>query len=184
MTPSPDTRRMRGFEPAAGLVRAPVRKAGESRGFAVARLLTHWPEVVGDEIAAQTRPVKVGYGKGGLGATLTLLTIGPAAPLVQMQLEQIRERVNACYGYNAISRILLTQTAATGFAEGQASFAPAPKPAPPAPDPVAARRAEAAVSAVSDPDLRAALALLGQNVLSRARRELGGDATANDTQKG
>ena len=51
--------------------------------------------------------------------------------MVQMQLPKLRERVNACYGYNAISRILLTQTAPTGFAEGQAEFAPAPKPKPP-----------------------------------------------------
>ncbi|PKP69786.1 MAG: DUF721 domain-containing protein [Alphaproteobacteria bacterium HGW-Alphaproteobacteria-4] len=175
---------MRGFEPTGSLVREPVRKAGETRGFTVARLLTHWPEVVGEEIAAHTRPVKVGYGKGGLGATLTLLTIGPLAPVVQMQLDHIRERVNACYGYNAISRILLTQTAPIGFAEGQAAFGPAPKPEPPAPDPVAVRRAEAAVSAVSDPNLRAALAMLGQNVLSRAKQVPRRGQTDSNPQKG
>lgn len=184
MTLSPDKRRMRGFEPAAGLVREPIRKAGESRGFTVARLLTHWPEVVGDEVAAQTRPVRVGYGKGGLGATLTILTTGPAAPLVQMQLERIRERVNACYGYNAISRVLVTQTAPTGFAEGQASFAPAPKATAPAPDPEVVRRASAEVSTISDPDLRAALAMFGQNVLSRAKCAPKSDHTSTDTQKG
>lgn len=184
MTLSPHKRRMRGFEPTGSLVREPVRKAGETRGFTVARLLTHWPEVVGEEIAAHTRPVKVGYGKGGLGATLTLLTIGPLAPVVQMQLDHIRERVNACYGYNAISRILLTQTAPIGFAEGQAAFGPAPKPEPPAPDPVAVRRAEAAVSAVSDPNLRAALAMLGQNVLSRAKQAPRCGQTDSNPQKG
>ncbi len=153
MSLQPQKRRMRGFEPAAGLVREPVRKAGESRGFTVARLLTHWPEVVGDEIAGQTLPVKVSYGKGGFGATLTLLTTGPSAPLVQMQLEQIRARVNACYGYNA-------------------------------PDPVAVRRAADAVSAVLDPDLRAALAMLGQNVLSRCKHEPRSGPTLPDLQKG
>lgn len=184
MTRSPEMRRMRGFEPAVGLLRDRLRKAGEARGFTVARLLTQWPEVVGEDIAQRTLPVKVGYGKGGLGATLTLLTTGPEAPIVQMQLERIRERVNACYGYNAISRVILTQTAATGFAEGQAAFGPAPKPAPPAPDPQAAQRAEIAVSAVSDPDLRAALAILGQNVLSRALRTPKGGSGASDPQKG
>ncbi|MCL7465869.1 DUF721 domain-containing protein [Phaeovulum sp. NW3] len=163
------SRRMRGFEPAAGLVKDRIRNAGEARGFAVSRLLTHWAEVVGEDIAAQTRPVKIGYAKGGFGATLTLLTIGAAAPMLQMQLPRIRERVNACYGYNAISRVILTQTAPIGFAEGQAQFAPAPKAPPPAaPDPQIRARASETAQGFSDPGLRAALETLAANVLSRA----------------
>ena len=34
----------RGFEPTWALLGDRVRKAGESRGFAVSRVLTHWPE--------------------------------------------------------------------------------------------------------------------------------------------
>ncbi len=184
MSQTPSKRRMRGFEPASGLVRDPLRKAGEARGFSVTRLLTQWAEVVGEDIAAQTLPVRVNYGRGGLGATLTLLTSGPAAPMVQMQSERIRERVNACYGYNAVSRVVLTQTAPTGFAEGQAMFAPAPKVQPPAPDPALLKRAEVAVSAVSDPDLRSALAILGQNVLFRAERARHRDQSEKDILKG
>ncbi len=79
--PPPDpTRRMRGFEPASGFLREPVRHAGESRGFAVARLLTHWPEVVGEDLARMTRPVRIGYSRDGLGATLTLLVHRPMRP--------------------------------------------------------------------------------------------------------
>lgn len=84
--PAKPKRRSRGFEPAAGLLRARIRAVGETRGFAVSRLLTHWAEVVGEEIAAMARPVKVGYGREGFNATLTLLTTGSAAPLLQMQL--------------------------------------------------------------------------------------------------
>lgn len=75
----------------------------------------------------------MGYGREGMGASLTLLVSGAMAPMVEMQKEQLRDRVNAVYGYAAISRILLTQTAATGFAEGQASFAPAAAPKAPIP---------------------------------------------------
>ncbi len=50
-----------------------------------------------------TRPVKVGYPREGLGATLTLLTRAADAPMVQMQLPVIKDKVNACYGYAAIS---------------------------------------------------------------------------------
>ncbi|SDW89083.1 DUF721 domain-containing protein [Roseicitreum antarcticum] len=160
-------RRTRGFEPAAGLMRDRIRTAGESRGFAASRILTHWAEVVGEEIARQCRPVNVSYKKGGFGATLTLLTTGPAAPMLQMQLPAIRDRVNAVYGYNAIAKISLTQTAPQGFAEGQAQFAPAPAPAPKAPPPQVVREASALSQGVSDDGLRAALEALACNVLAR-----------------
>lgn len=165
---TPPQRRMRGFEPAARLLQDRIRTVGESRGFAVSRLLTHWSEVVGPEIAAQTRPVKIGYAKGGFGATLTLLTQGASAPMVQMQLPQIRDKVNACYGYNAISRVVLTQTAPTGFAEGQAQFAPAPKAAAVPPSPEIRAAAQASADGLHDPDLRTALETLAQNVLTRS----------------
>lgn len=167
--PSPPARRLRGFEAASGLVSDRIRTAGEKRGFAVTRLLTHWAEIVGEDLARMTRPVKVGYAREGFGATLTLLTRAAEAPMVQMQLPQIKERVNACYGYNAISRISLTQTAPTGFAEGQAQFAPAPQPAPKAPDPAILAQASTTASGVQDESLRSALEALAQNVLSRPK---------------
>lgn len=159
---------MRGFEPAFGLMAREVRQAGEARGFAVAKLLTHWEEVAGKDLAAVTRPVKVGYGREGFGATLTLLVRGAAAPVVEMQKEALRARVNAVYGYNAIARIHLTQTAATGFAEGQAQFTPAPR-AEPKPDPALEAQARAAAVGVGDDGLRAALERLGQNILTRRK---------------
>ena len=159
---------MRGFEPAFGLMKDAVRAAGESRGFAVARLLTHWAEAVGEEMARKTRPVKIGYGKGGMGATLTLLVRGAEAQMVQMDLPRLKDRVNAVYGYAAISHIHLTQTAATGFAEGQAEFTPAPKAAK-APDPATTANAQAVAGGVTDPSLRSALEQLAQNLLTRPR---------------
>lgn len=168
--PQPPSRRMRGFEAASGLLADRIRRAGEKRGFAVARLLTHWAEVAGEDLARITRPVKVGYGREGFGATLTLLTSSAQAPMVQMQLPALRDRVNACYGYAAIARIALTQTAPVGFAEGQASFTPAPKPAPrPAADPALAARAAETARGVQDGSLRDALALLAQNILNKTK---------------
>lgn len=170
LPPSPSAgHRMRGFEPVFGLMKQSVRAAGEARGFAVARLLTHWAEVAGEDMAHKTRPVKIGYGRaspgGGIGATLTLLVKASEAPMVQMALPVLKERVNAVYGYNAISHIHLTQTAATGFAEGQAEFIPAAK-AVKAPDPATRAEAQAATGKVSDPGLRAALEQLAENILS------------------
>lgn len=176
-------RRLRGFEPTGSLLRDRIRTAGESRGFAVSRLLTNWAEVVGPETAAICHPVKIGYAKGGFGATLTLLTTGAQAPLLQMQLPAIRERVNACYGYNAVSRVTITQTAPSGFSEGQAAFAPAAPhafAAPPTPE--VRRKASEVAGGVADGDLRAALEALAQNVLSRTGRM--GRSPADPEQKG
>ncbi|WP_308915833.1 DUF721 domain-containing protein [Jannaschia sp. LMIT008] len=141
-----------------------IKHLGESRGFSQARLLTHWAEIVGRDLAAISTPVKVGHSRQGLGAVLTLLTAGPNAPVLQMRLPILRDRVNACYGYNAIARIEVTQTAPAGFVP-----APVQTPAPrsePGPAHVEAARDRAAQ--VGDADLRAALERLGANVICRS----------------
>lgn len=173
--PNP-ARRRRGFEPAAGLLQQQIRAVGEKRGFAVTRLLTHWAEIAGEATAAITRPVKVGYGREGMGASLTLLVAAAHAPMVQMELPRLRERVNAVYGYGAIARIVLTQTAATGFAEGQAQFAGQPQFAgqaqakvKAAPDPELQAKAVGAAAPIRDEGLRQALETLARNILSRQK---------------
>ena len=160
----------RGFSRAATLMQTSIRHASEERGFAVTRLLTHWTEVVGEATAQIATPVNVSYGKGGMGATLTLLTTGAQAPMLEMQKEQIREKVNACYGYRAIARVRITQTAPTGFSEGRVAFTPAPKTRR-TPSPDACATAETLAGHVESNELRAALAALGANVLSKQNPE-------------
>ncbi|MGB0905371.1 MAG: DciA family protein, partial [Mangrovicoccus sp.] len=59
----------RGFQAAGRLVEDRIKKASASRGFAMERLLTHWSEVVGPELANICSPVSVTYKrKGGFGA--------------------------------------------------------------------------------------------------------------------
>lgn len=156
----------RGFKKTGSVLSQQIRRAGESRGFAVSRVLTHWPEIAGPKLAGIARPVDITYGRGSLGATLTVLTTGANAPLLEMQKDVLRERVNGVYGYNAIARIRITQTAATGFAEGQVDFShrqEAEKPRA-----VISPRARAAAEGVTDSGLRQALELLGANVMDKA----------------
>lgn len=160
----------KGFKRADALLTGQIRKASESRGFAQSRLLTHWAEIAGQDAAAIARPVEVSYGRGGMGATLTLLTTGAHAPILEMQKEQLRAKVNAVYGYNAIARIRITQTAAQGFAEGQVTFEHRSAPTTVAEtDPAIQRRAEEFAQPVADTGLRDALARLGQNVLNKTK---------------
>ena len=161
----PPSRRKRGFETAGALLAGALKAPAEKRGFGEAKLLTHWPEIVGAEIAAIARPVKITWGRG-FGGTLVLLTTGSNAPVLEMQKDRIAERVNATYGYRAVAHVHITQTAPTGFAEGQVAFrAPAPK-APPPPDPARLARAMEGVAGVEDARLKEALARLARNVLT------------------
>ena len=158
-----------GFKRTSSLLQTQIRKTSETRGFAQSRLLTHWTEIAGEDIAAISRPVEVRYGRSGFGATLTLLTTGANAPILEMQKEKLREKVNAVYGYNAISKVRITQTASTGFSDGQVSFDHRPKtarddtPAPILPE------AQSLADGVRDDSLRAALERLATNVYSKTQ---------------
>lgn len=163
--PDQPRRRKRGFETAGALLAGALKAPAEKRGFGEAKVLTHWPEIVGEDIAAIARPIKITWGRG-FGGTLVLLTTGSNAPVLEMQKDRIAERVNATYGYRAVAHVHITQTAPTGFAEGQVAFrAPAPK-APPPPDPLRLARAMEAVDDVTDVRLKEALARLARNVLT------------------
>lgn len=162
---SPTTR---GFSRASSLLQTRIRRASEGRGFAESRVLTHWAEIVGEDIASVARPVNVSFAKGGMGATLTVLTTGAQAPMLEMQKDKICERVNACYGYRAISRVRITQTAPTGFSEGRVNFDHA-KPAPKVASPEIKAEAQDLARDVASEDLRLALQSLGTHVLNKQK---------------
>lgn len=159
--PAPDAaaRGRKGFRRASRLVTPQLATVAGRRGFAESRLLTHWAEVAGRDLAAITRPVKLTR-----GGTLTILIDGAHAPQVQMLLPMLRERVNAACGHAAVGRIQITQTAAAGFAEPATGYRP--KPSEPAPEAMGAVRQE--LSSIGDDGLRAALETLARNVLSRS----------------
>lgn len=158
----------RGFARTSNLLRDKIRELGETRGFAVTRVLTHWSEIIGEDIAAICKPVDIKYGRNGFGATLTVLTTGAQAPMLEMQKDRLRDRVNAVYGYNAIAHLRITQTAPIGFSDGRAMFANKPKQ-PPKPDAEAQKAARVAARNVHDDGLRAALERLGENVITRSK---------------
>ena len=102
--------RKHGFKKASVLLKKNIQKVSESRGFAQSRVLTHWSEIVGEEISSVSIPTKVSYKTDSLGATLTILTSGSSGPVLEMQKEFIRTKINAVYGYNAVQKIKITQS--------------------------------------------------------------------------
>ena len=159
-------RKARGFMRAAELTPGALKSAGAKRGFAELRLLTEWRAVVGEAVARVCRPVKVTYrGRGGpgLGATLVVTAEGARAPEIEMRKAQILERVNAFYGYRAVSRLSIDQSRSAMMDDGAAGFADA-KTEWRGPD-VKAKPVEG----VADESLALALGRLGANVAAKAR---------------
>jgi len=166
---SSSKRRAHGFVQTGGILGVKIRKTTEKRGFTESRLLTHWSEIAGEETARLCRPVNISYGREGFGATLTLLTNGANAPMLQAETPKIQARVNACYGYAAISRIRLTQTAETGFAEDQTPFTPQPTQKIKQPDAKQVEKLDRSLEGIHSKSLRLALDALGRNVLTRTQ---------------
>ena len=157
-------RRKRGFKSASSLLQKQIQKASETRGFAVSKLLTNWTEIIGTDLAKIAKPVKVNYGREGLGAGLVLLTNGANAPIVQAQSKQIIDRVNGVYGYNAISRVRITQIDPNELIEEKnedsASFGK--------PTELDKTKAKDEVTGIKDDSLNEALRLLGANIISKS----------------
>lgn len=162
MADSDDKRRRRGAIPISALVGRVINPVAQKRGFAAADLIAAWADVVGAELAECSRPEKIVWPRGDANsdkpAVLTLKVDGPRAVLVQHQLGQIVERVNAYFGYAAVGHIRIVQ----------APLGRTKIPAPAKEEPLAPEdevRLKAATSGVEDQSLRDALDRLGRGVL-------------------
>ena len=129
------------------------------RGLAEAEMILGWAAVVGEDLARDTLPIKLAFGKGDrIDGTLHLKVVSAAAPEVRHREPQIIERINGFFGYRAVAHLKLTQGPLPNAAR------PAPKP----PRPLAAAETDAlahSLDGIVDPELKAALERWGQAVL-------------------
>ncbi|MBX2805623.1 MAG: DUF721 domain-containing protein [Hyphomicrobiales bacterium] len=95
-----------------------MRPAFEKFGFPAAAILTEWSAIAGTEIAAFTAPEKLKWPRKEhgeddtgqqRGATLILRVSGARALEVDHMRPRIIERINASFGYRAVSEIRLIQ---------------------------------------------------------------------------
>jgi hypothetical protein len=125
------------------------------QGFAATDIVTHWPDIVGPEVAAHAEPMKMQWPRRDAGetegATLVLRVDGPAAIEIQHLAGVIVERVNRFFGWRAVKRIAIRQAPLTRRE--------APRP-PKGPDAAAVAAAAARLPDIEDEALRAALARL------------------------
>jgi hypothetical protein len=126
------------------------------RGFAEGGLALDWASIVGEEIAANTLPLKVSYPRGArLGGTLHLKVTSGYALVISHCEPQLLERVNAYLGYGAVERFKLMH----GHRAEPLIKPESPDDSEPAP----------MVSGVEDAELAAALASFGKALRQRRR---------------
>jgi hypothetical protein len=103
--------------PLAELLNSCISTAFARQGFAAREIVTHRPEIVGDEIAAVAEPIRMQWPRnpeGATPATLVLRVEGPAAIEVQHQSGLVIERVNRFFGWQAIDRLAFRQAPLRG----------------------------------------------------------------------
>jgi hypothetical protein len=140
-------RRPKGGPRAIGAyVERALDKAARERGFATSALLSDWRAIAGVELARYTRPDRIIWprrhrdwdddegdslhrrGHRSEGATLVLRIEGPRAIEVQHRATQILERINAYFGYRAVTEMRFLQAPISRVARPER----APKPPLPA----------------------------------------------------
>ena len=153
-----------------------IAPSARARGFTIGRILSQWPDIVG-EMASWCRPDAVAFPRDSRSdGTLKLQIASGRGPLAQAMSQAIIDRINANFGYQAISRISLVQT----LVEQSASPPPAPTQTT---EPLDIWTLDDKLKDVKSPELRAALRRLGSpvdNDEDRADNPIG-DANRTET---
>ena len=155
----PEGQRQGGLR-AAGI--AAARLAGpivaRHGGGVIGRLKAEWVAVVGAELGATTWPQTLGR-----DGALKLRVVSNAALDLQHRAPLVIERINLFFGRPVVARLVLVQ--------GPLPLATRPRPAPPVPLATEEAKAlDARLAQIGDPELRAALAGLGNLVLAGKAR--------------
>jgi hypothetical protein len=130
-----------------------------ARGFGAASVVTQWEAIVGPVLARATLPERIAYPVGERSQGTLHLRVSSAGLALELQhLEpQLIERINSHFGYGAVARIRIIQGPTPEKKELK-------KRAPGQLAPEAKAKVAARVGRIADPDLKAALQALGEEV--------------------
>ncbi len=152
-------------KPLADLIDDCLAPALAAQGFAGRAVVSLWPEIVGERLAARSRPLKIDWprrrpspGETPEPAVLVVRVEGAFALDMQHLGPVVLERVNTHLGWRAVGRLVLKQ----GPVE-----APAIRKPPPPPDAAVQARVALQVADIVDPGLREALVRLGCSITAR-----------------
>ncbi len=129
------------------------------RGFGEAAIVTDWPHIVGATLARHTVPEQISFPRSGRTNGMLKLKIDSSALALELQhlTPQLIDKINTYFGYGAVGRIQIVQ-------------GPVPEQQPPEREstPVredTRRELDQRLVFVLDPELKAALSALGNQLL-------------------
>jgi hypothetical protein len=143
--------------------RAITEAAFKRYGFAQADVVAHWADIVGSELAAHSMPERIRWPRQSgeqaqmQGGTLCIKAAPGRALELQYEASRIIGRINSFFGYAAIAKLKVTQSAE--------SFT---KP-PPRPRLAEKPLCEQSLETFEDERLKAALTRLGRGVAAASR---------------
>ena len=151
-----------------------IEPSARSRGFAIARIVSHWHDIIGD-MSYWCRPDALSFPRDSrTDGTLRLEIASGRGPQAQAMSDVIIDRVNANFGYRAISRISLVQSLSTPL-----------QPVNPQPKPQLKHdrhdiwALDDKLKDVKSPELRAALRRLGSPIDDPVNGPVGRDTTSH-----
>ena len=110
-----DTKRRKyeGLAPLVPEIRALTKTALGTRGFSGTDIIECWEDMIGSDLAKGAQPEKLVFEKNNrTHGTLHVRTAGGAfAMLFEHQKDRVIGRINAFFGYPAVSHIKITQGA-------------------------------------------------------------------------
>lgn len=160
-------KRYGGVQSLSALVPRIAKKAVGKRGFTDARILNEWPTIVGADLARHAHPDRLTFPRGRRdGGTLHIRALGPMATELQHLEPVLVERINAHFGYRAVSGIKLLQAPPTRTPAAKKTDAVRRAPRPPV-DQARLGEMKQGLERVEDPELREILERLGEEVLRK-----------------
>lgn len=86
-----------------------VKPVFKDRGLMEGKIITHWPQIVGERFARLTLAEKITFPKGKkTGGTLHLSITSSSSLLIYYAQDLILEQVNVFFGYKALSKLHMT----------------------------------------------------------------------------
>lgn len=86
-----------------------VKPVFKARGLMEGKIITHWPQIVGEKFARFALAEKITFPKGKRSeGTLYISVTSSGALLLQYAQDLILEQVNIFFGYKALSKLKMT----------------------------------------------------------------------------
>lgn len=159
---------MYGLKPLSDRIPAVAGQALSRKFVMLGRILTYWTDIVGEDLASKTQPVKLQYRKpkdgGKATATLSITSSSADATMLHYRKELILERINQIFGERFVTavRFVPNETAEQDFKK------------PGKPRKILTETDKTYLSGVlesiDDPELKAQLESLGKSMLQNGSR--------------